>query len=214
MAGRNLVDNLPHVWVEKPERCIVFKQKKKKFAPSKPMELTSIDSVLWHSFISEIGSKAMNLNKGIKLLFFVFVITFVPTFTFLLLPRFVKDFELKFIEIDRYFSFLAFLAILIMVFVGRAFITSNNQKIDEEIEEICETFNPRFQQQGYSIVYRTIYTGQCKPKYVVPARAIVFIGSRVFDSSVVSEAKKAQVSTSTTSDKDKVDTNAFDDFEV
>jgi len=49
-----------------------------------------------------------------------------------------------------------------------------NQKVDEEIKNVCQTFAPKFNLKGFGVEYRTQHTGMFKPKYARVTRAIVF----------------------------------------
>merc|ERR1712003_378579 len=86
----------------------------------------------------------------------------------------VEMFRKELLPLLRWTPLVVLPIVLLGIFLQIKVINSN-KTIDEKINSVCELHNTEFQKKGYSIQYRTKWTGFCKPKHASPERAVVFV---------------------------------------
>lgn len=176
LNSRDIVtaNDAAHVWVQEPNRCYLCHRRINDYNPPKPPQMTTIDSILWNRFVSDISQQATKLNSGQRALWISFFALMIPVFfSVAVLPQ-LELFRKDQLPLLKFSPIVIYPLVLTLFFVQYRIITSN-KKVDEQIKAICESHNTGFNQKGYSIQYRTKWTGFCKPKYALPARAVAFV---------------------------------------
>ena len=119
------------------------------------------DDILWDDFKSRLDPLISQINKWFKLMFLFNAIGIIFVVTSLLLIEEIRI--IIFVGVFCFSAPLFFMAI------------NKNLNIDKEIKRILEDeYKNKVRSKGYSIEYRTKWTGLYKPKFTVPKRVIVF----------------------------------------
>mmetsp|Transcript_17149 Transcript_17149/g.19717 ORF Transcript_17149/g.19717 Transcript_17149/m.19717 type:complete len:202 (+) Transcript_17149:111-716(+) len=163
-----------HVWVQEPNRCYILERRINDYNPPKPPQITTIDSILWNRFVSDISQQVTKLNSGQRAFLISYLALIIPFIFFVTILPHVEWFRKDILPLLKFAPIVIFPLILTLFFV-QYIIIALNKKVDEQIKAICESYNTEFNQKGYSIQYRTKWTGFCKPKHALPARAVAFV---------------------------------------
>mmetsp|Transcript_31075 Transcript_31075/g.36936 ORF Transcript_31075/g.36936 Transcript_31075/m.36936 type:complete len:235 (-) Transcript_31075:359-1063(-) len=171
------IEGLPHVWVSSNSPgggCCTFIQSASRFNKPKPDELTSVDALLWQNFSFEIDQHVSKIDAWLKTMSTIGSIIAAPLFILFLAAQFDNPLKEYVIEYNEYFGVV--LVIIGVIYFGLHYwIISKNQKADEEIKNVCQTFASKFKLTGFAIEYRTQNTGLCSGSRNARAtRAIVF----------------------------------------
>jgi len=130
------------------------------FLEPKPACLSTIPDSIWQTFQSKVAmaASAMWSEKAMLIGFLAFPLVIVGV----LLRSFLGE---------QYFFFTIIFAIVsVAATLGtRFFLITQNEKQDNVIRRACSEFA---NSTGLNVVYRTLWTGFCRPKGAVPFRAI------------------------------------------
>ena len=166
-------ENHPFIWLQDPTTCCGNLDIPTFPMNEKPVELGSIDSVLWNDFGMELDKHLSQMNRGLKL--FVYCAVISGLFMALAVNVFVRVVELNWQTSKYIIPGIVFLNFALTI-GWQWSIISKNEAIEKEITSICDQqFQSRFRALGYSLEYRTKWTGKCKPKGARPTRCIVFV---------------------------------------
>ena len=121
----------------------------------------------------ELDKHLSQMNRGLKL--FVYYAVISGLFMALAVNVFVRVVELNWQTSKYIIPGIVFINVALTI-GWQCSIISKNEAIDKEITSICDQqFQSRFRALGYSLEYRTKWTGKCKPKGARPMRCIVFV---------------------------------------
>jgi len=166
------IEGLPHVYISNENGCCF--QSASRFNKPKPDELIAVDALLWQNFSFEIDQHVSKINVGLRTLGIILgVITAVLIILLLATQRglILQDGETE--NMGNVFGIVLIVPFVIF-FAFNYLIIMKNQKVDEEIKNVCQTFASKFNLKGFGVEYRTQHTGMFKPKYARATRAVVF----------------------------------------
>lgn len=167
-------DDAAHVWVQEAYKGCRLKRRITVYDPPKPSKMTTIDSIVWKRFVTDISQPVTKLNAGQRTLWVsCFIVVILMLFVIFLLPYigWIRKDVLPLLKWTR----LVLVPLILCVMFMRFKITSSNKTLDEKIKSVCESYDTEFSRKGYSIQYRTKWTGFCKPKHAIPVRVVVFV---------------------------------------
>jgi len=157
---------MAELWIQRPSICGSWSRPP--FNDRKPVDLTTVDGMLWQNFSSELKKYAPNINSGMRCYFILFTILFA---TWLFLE--IGGPELNLYDTFEYSNYI-FIPMGVLFFLGYFWIITRNLTLDGEIERVCKSYTSQFNSKGFSITYDQKYTGYCESKYVAPSRVIRF----------------------------------------
>ena len=129
--------------------------------------------MLWNSLRTRLDPLVTSINNGIVPLFIGYIFGLL---IFLVGIPLVVDVGLREYRVVGYVSRGIAILILFIFLFGYGYFLRKGQKIDDTIRRILhDEFESRINDVGYTLEYRTAYTGYCKPKGVHPARVLVFM---------------------------------------
>ncbi len=160
--------SVSHIWIEKPSAWNFVVRTTHFINKCKPHN--NIDDLVWQKFSSELEEHVPKLNVGMK---YVWSVYFAAT-AFSLVPIVVYPWLLQ------QFKAGLFLCLGVPTVLWNTayyfLIVQRNQSIDETISKICEAYNGTsyFPKCGFTVEYRTQFTGFWRPKHTYPSRVILF----------------------------------------
>jgi hypothetical protein len=154
-----------YVWIQQPRLCSEFHRPSSTYTPRKPSSMSTVDKVIWNDFTREMTKHVPSLNYGLRLMMVINVVLLISVITVIIAQP----------KGEVVYFLLLFLPCALAFGAGYYIVIRRNQQVDEDISKVCTYFNFRFQEQGFSIQYKTMYTGLCKPRGTSPVRVIVFI---------------------------------------
>lgn len=159
-----------HVW------CIRL-EPLSRFDKPKPNELISIDVLLWQNFSSEIDKLVSKHNAWMRStsIFFSMIASLVVTFFFFSTIFAILQPDAGF-DYEPIYIIGGFLIVICQILHYVNFV--KNQKVDEEIKSVCQTFEQKFKLKGFSIEYQTRnvknYCNNNEYEEASPVRLIAF----------------------------------------
>ena len=171
-------EEYPAVWISEPSCFSDHRTPQPDIFANKPFGLHKVDSLLWDRFSKAVGEHMSRLNyHGTALLYFrimTILLAVTPAFVRFVLCQ--NDLE----ELGKHKDILLFFQVSTLLLVLSTIPVScrmihKNQKIDKAIESTCICYEPEFQSRGFSLVYKTKWTGTCKPRHTRASRVILFI---------------------------------------
>ena len=159
----------PVAWIQESScaHCLIVPSG---FNAPKPDALRSVELYLWQQFSSEIDPHVSKLNVGLRSLNLILYLTVIPLFIAVFVLSEYVDF---FAGLAKFGSFIVFVPVMVFYFLYYR-ILKKNEEADLAIKNVCENFKTLLESKGFSIEYRTRYTGLCKPRGASPSRAIAF----------------------------------------
>jgi len=164
----------PHVWIQgKNDGCTYCIKGSPQFNAPKPTELNTVDTTLWNSFSLELNEHVPKINVGLRCVFLCYMVVAVPLFAFFIFMPVIpalRDAAIPYLK----FSSVYVIVPMVVFFLAYSRIINKNLKADSAIKDVCESYKTKFEPKGFSIEYRTMFTGYCKPKHATPTRIIAF----------------------------------------
>ena len=165
--------------------------------PSFPSAI--IDEMFWNDFRPRLNPYILQINKGHALLSIIFPMVFI--IWIIISPILFTE---NTSEGDSPPTAGASFLLVLIYFALIYNINKKNLRIDAEIKNIIENeYNRKLQSKGYSIEYRTQFTGFCKPKHAVTKRVIAFPKFEVTCNDIEKDAGVNQFTMNKTSEKNE-----------
>ena len=164
MLSENLVkDGELHYYIEGEGTKCFFGKVPSQLSNQTPNCLsTMFDDILWNDFKSRLNPLISQINRWLRLIFFIYAVAIIGTIVLCLL---LDEQQIVFALIGLFYC----LTILYFIAIRK------NLSIDKEIKSILEDeHKDKVTSKGYSIECRTEWTGFSKPTTAVPKRVIVF----------------------------------------
>ncbi|CAJ1933288.1 unnamed protein product [Cylindrotheca closterium] len=153
--------NYPAIWISEPTMFSDFR-KANGFPTdpqSKPVGLK--DDALWDNFSNAMKVPVSKLNEYIGWMYLLYIVVLVMCLLIGIGGRIL------------WVQILTFPVILINL-AGHVYIIKRNQRLDEEIGKIVQTYEIQFLPHNIQLEYVTRWTAFCKPRHQRAMRVVLF----------------------------------------